>query len=385
MDELFDSFDDSGDGLIQFRELSRMIKRAAVKHSADSPGRLPAVGRRSPRGGARSSPRKAHSMKPYYVVPVLPEPQQPMPVRSPRRLSPTRNSSTSAISRAIHGQETDQQGLDIKGLRAADESYRHLRSRKNACSKLVGDRECGSSPKRMSKEDLLRDAGPDLSSKFKAIGMACSRTAPLVAQECLERALHVSPRGDPAIATSMCNLGALHLQLGSPRIAIRYLERAVKVDSIATPSVRARARLNLSFAYSQERHFHEGVDCARAAESLLHVEANSPSKGGEGENESDLGVLRAVALHQLAVCHEHLGQNSAALKGAGRALKLARKPATSTQHPPIYPRITLLLQLSVPAGSLLPHDDVLVTRLCDLEQSLAAAKVDGAVERPKTR
>ena len=86
--------------------------------------------------------------------------------------------------------------------------------------------------------------------------------------------------------------------------------------------------------------------------ALTSASAGDQAAGGGG---ADMQVLRAVALHQCCVCHEHLGQRSTALTEARRALKLARH--------------------------VLPSDDHLIARLHHIESSM---KVPVDFSRPST-
>ena len=273
-----------------------------------------------------------------------------------------------AIHRAMNGLQPEVKGVDVTALRAAEDMYRVLRDEsidiKDPRSPFLRSRQpmvdkasLHSQVGRQALASVLRSAtdssarrgmttkeySSDLSHRYNDLGMACFGSSPLVAQECLHRALIISPKDEPVYATSMCNLGALHLKLGAAAVAIRYLLRAVQIDATSHPGVRGRARLNLCSAYSMEGKYYEALDCARDAEYLLDEASNSHprvlSRDEYGNSYvprdldmmGDVEVLRAVALYHCCVCHWHLRQFSSALTEARRARKLARKQTPQTR------------------------------------------------------
>ena len=388
MDELFDEFDASGDEEIQFRELSRMIKAAAKKHTKSPPPNRLAPIEHKIAASAPATPRSGGARRPTRPKPEAQHAtidSQRVKISSPRlvplRWNPPR--CEGAIQRAMSGRAPHARGVNLEALCNAEASYRLLRdpaitSPRAALQRTpdyvpTGHYSLKRSPRshQSSFSSLngamtrrgLKDLGLELSHIYNDIGTACMGTSPLVAQECLERALIISPRDHAVHPLSMCNLAALHLHLGASRVAIRYLQRAVLIDSTAPPSVRARVRLNLSSAYSRDGQIHEALECAREADTLLRSgEGLFAGVGGSVNPPADLSndsrVLRAVALHQCCVCHEHLGQNTTALSEARHARRLVR--------------------------GVLPEDDTLVVRLGAMERSIGNALSKSETIRPST-
>ena len=108
---------------------------------------------------------------------------------------------------------------------------------------------------------------------------------------------------------------------------MRHLQRVTKLDSAAAPTARARVRLNLSCAQAREGQFYEAAETAKDAEIMLRDAAQDANSSRSSDETKDLNILRALALHQLCVTHEHLGQKITALKEVRRGYKLA-----SAQH-----------------------------------------------------
>ena len=297
---------------------------------------------------------------------------------SPRVVSPERmRPSAIAINRAMHGLLPEADGVDVDSLRKAEETYLFVKDLARQEKILPGERGRGM---QMSEQVavLLSSAARspngtkrfvtgvhvELSERYNAIGMGCLDSSPLVAQECLQRALVAAPKGDPMFPTSICNLAALHLRQRASRAAIRYLLEAVRTEAVSLRGclssscvgVRGRVRLNLSSAYSMSGQFHEALDCAREADSLLEAAARATpairqptlDSGADrlcADLTNDAGVLRAMALHNCCVYHEFLGQHATALVEARKACRVGRHA--------------------------LADDDPLMLRLVSVEESIA--------------
>lgn len=315
----------------------------------------------TPRGGARrqlpSTTMAPRMAKPApLLVPLRPQMRGAAPPavsRPTSKMSPRTSRhggvrvGRSPIDRALSGLRPEASGVDVQQLAAADDAYQVLRMQTHGIGSVLGMPKIR--PGSPRNEDLtasgllssssvmygsmyasprrLKADSISLSQRFNALGMDCLHRSPAVAHECLQRALLIAPKEDPSHvhATTMCNLGAAHLQSGSSTVAIRYLLRAVQVDAAANAHLRGRVRLNLSAAYNAERAHHEALECAREAEWILAEALHELRARGDYTSLEPIEVLRAVASHQSCVCHEHLGQYTTAFAEAQRAHRLARE------------------------------------------------------------
>ena len=125
---------------------------------------------------------------------------------------------------------------------------------------------------------------------------------------------------------------------------MRYLLKAARSDGRMPSAFRARIRLNLCAALNAQGAHADALIHAEDAAAQLDVEIVRAAQGStyQGSRDDDdeaaaeegasvteaveeLAALRAVALHNCCACHEFLGQYTAALTQARRALRLAEK------------------------------------------------------------
>ena len=335
------------------------------------PASMPASPRGTWRNGVQGAAKPAKSKPVPVLVPLRPAqrhgPATPSTTRILRPIQARRPASSvrvgpSAIDRALGGLLPEASIVDLESLHRAEDSYRVLRMQTHGPSALGrsgaqtargvqraadfmatsnGINGGGSSARR----GALKEQGVELSKLYNKLGMDCLRDSPRLSLECLQRALLVSPKEHPSQATTMCNMGAYHLHMSAPAVAIRYLLRAVQSDYNATPEVRGRVRLNLSVAYGMESQHFEALECAQEASTLLESAMEGMQEGGaSGAAIRAVQVLRAVALHNCCASHEFLHQYSTARIEARKAYRLA--------------------------SEVLPADDGLVRRLQSVEISV---------------
>ncbi|KAL1499076.1 hypothetical protein AB1Y20_013591 [Prymnesium parvum] len=228
-----------------------------------------------------------------------------------------RTGIASPISRALAADEAMARGVDIEAL--AEAEAEHTTFRQLIHAKVAPT--VWSTPF-LTKQERKRveQRGAALGYKYNHIAMECLEHSPEVAYECLQRAFFAAPRNDPLIGLTLTNLGICCLHRGKPSSAARYLKKLVTADADGglQQELRVRARLNLCVAESQLGRHRQGLFYAHEALALL--------RNCEASEESlpmGVAVLRAVALHNSAACHEHLGQHMAAHHDSRRALRLA--------------------------------------------------------------
>jgi hypothetical protein len=370
---LYSKFDKDGDGRVEYRELYKMIRGAHKSITGRSPsppesptqphGRLPALQSRpasSKQSSNRDSPpqlisqplaaRAARPTQPTSLsLPSSNKPPKKKPVpslaplppppdhfrgpltpsaasmRSPKMSPRSKKLSSlplgpSAMQRAMAGRMPEASAIDLGSLRRAEDAYRALRLYTH------GPSMHGALPSSPTRRAALREQAVALSKAYNKMGMGCLHESPQMSLECLQRALLVSPKEDPTQALSMCNIGAYHLHVGAPSVAIRYLLRAAHADHGVSPEVRGRVRINLSVAHNMESEHFEALECAQEASFLLKMATKDlQDTGSSAASIKAVQVLRAMALHNCCASNEFLGKFSTAQTEARRAYRLARE------------------------------------------------------------
>ena len=190
----------------------------------------------------------------------------------------------------------------------------------------------------------LHEDGIALSRRYNELGMSCLGASSDVALECLQRALSIAPKTSEMVATSLSNLGVCCSHRGERSASMRDLLKAARSDGRMPSAFRARIRLNLCAALNAQGAHADALIHAEDAAAQLDVEIVRAAQGStyQGSRDDDdeaaaeegasvteaveeLAALRAIALHNCCACHEFLGQYTAALTQARRALRLAEK------------------------------------------------------------
>ena len=279
-------------------------------------------------------------------------PQARLAPASPRQATATISDEVKASSYtlALQGIQPEARGVDVAALVVAEGDYvRHCTALSTVASahqslKTTTPRYFPQETSHASRLELAWH-GAALGARFNAIALSCLESSPAVAHECLQRALHVAPREETEHAMSLCHLGALYLQpqapYHAPGKAINILIRAAHCKRVDAET-HARVRLNLCAAYSSAGRHREALFCANEADTLLidaarwhglgrwHTYDNTRHGGGGPHHAppmphaaDPLASLRAIAWHNMACAHEHMGKSDLAQSAAAHAMELA--------------------------------------------------------------
>lgn len=228
-------------------------------------------------------------------------------------------------------------------LASAENGYAHL------CV-LLDDaylQESSSNSKLKVPARTVRDLSRRLCRAYNELGLGCLEAGQLdTAHALLLRARECSPstRNAPLTITTLANLGLCWLRRGQPSTAVTTLAEARRLDEASSsdhvpdkehagdsfkndraqhqeaPSLklsvdaRMKLRLNLCTALGRLGRHTDALSAAEAAEKLAISQ----------QAEDADPVQRALALHNISVCHEHLRQPVPARAAAREALELAR-------------------------------------------------------------
>ena len=274
------------------------------------------------------SPRSRKVAKSGRLKDILP------PVQSKSPAKP----KTSAIARALAEQPD---GVDVAALAALELEHTEFRKLRD-----MPIAEAPFLPALVTQAELqqLHEDGIALSRRYNELGMSCLGASSDVALECLQRALSIAPKTSEMVATSLSNLGVCCSHRGERAASMRHLLKAARSDGRMPSAFRARIRLNLCAALNAQGAHADALIHAEDAAAQLDVEIVRAAQGStyQGSRDDDdeaaaeegarvteaveeLAALRAVALHNCCACHEFLGQYTAALTQARRALRLAEK------------------------------------------------------------
>lgn len=149
----------------------------------------------------------------------------------------------------------------------------------------------------------------------------------------LEKAIHflkldhsATSFGDnqKALAACYCNLGALMQKRNMPDEALRYMKKAIKIESTMDyePS-HAATYINASSTYSLLGMHEEGLAAAKRAVDMLCARPGWQNDASAPDSEA--GELLPVAFNNLGIEFEHMGDKQMALDSYGYAVELASK------------------------------------------------------------
>ena len=126
----------------------------------------------------------------------------------------------------------------------------------------------------------------------------------------------------PLQSLTFNNLGCYYYRRKQPKVALRYLQRALALDmsSEAGEADLAGTNLNLCVMYSQAGRHAEALVCVQTALKLLN-------QSGKALNCSDSSVAtnRVIAHHNLGAELEYLGQLPAAIEAYTAGQEIAQR------------------------------------------------------------
>ena len=188
----------------------------------------------------------------------------------------------------------------------------------------------------------LRQLSARLCRQFNEMGAACIDRSAETAHALLQRARTCAATADDdaLTVTTLANIGLCWLARRNPTTAAATLRQAVTLDmkhadTLAPVDATDRVRLRLNL-------------CAALCQLGAYAEALAEAEGAAVLAEDLDDVQIALALHNVCVCHEYLGQIGKARAAAERALTLARGQ--------------------------LPEEDVLLRRLAEVAGALAKGR-----------
>lgn len=290
-------------------ERRALVQRATASRAVDSSPSLPAIPR-LPVTYDRSEWNPPPEMYPAALpsaTPLRPRRSRIKPVLNPIRpldlpFEPKLPSDEPSVTPLGHSGDEE--------VARAEKQYAHLCVLKE--SEQVQAASC-SYEMRLEMRRLLRDKSVELCRTYNVLGTACTQERPEMAHALLQRARTCAATANDASLkiTTLANIGLCWLRRGNPSTAATTLRQAERIDTENPQALQAdertKLRLNLCAALCQ---LGSHTDALRQAEELV-ASTEDP-------------VQRALALHNVCVCHEFLRQPAKALAAAERALELAR-------------------------------------------------------------